>query len=319
MSAVNLPTVLESTLASLSDKYKLSSWDVRGRGKQATVIIRFETDEAILQAVNNTGYRRKSPSELRRDQQRAIAARERQQLQHVTLPDTRVTTNTTQGTVGLLAVSTSDTSDPVDTVDTFDVSGLYPPDRPEPSPLSTVRDDVPRRDDSDTSITSDTDRRFVDVDVVATDSGVDGACASVSIGDGEVERIVSEWEERDVLKRLSELGKDECEKVVASVRSNGPVFCQVVNDHRGNSNSLVACTNDFIFIYDLETDRLVHYTELTEKTKQSWYVRDYLDVLERWPRCDSLEFATQLERLKIHACACYSIIMKHADDDHDHL
>lgn len=99
---------------------------------------------------------------------------------------------------------------------------------------SIASDPVVQEPDEDVSRCDDyRDRDTSTASVDEVDFAVDGACASVNsgesalIGDREVEMIVSEWEEKDVLKRLSELGEDECEKVIESVKANGPVLIQV--------------------------------------------------------------------------------------------
>ena len=76
MHTVNLPVALDSALQSLSAQCQLSSWDVRGKGKFTTVVIRFNADTAMSgeqPPARAVSYGRKSPSELKRDQQRAIA------------------------------------------------------------------------------------------------------------------------------------------------------------------------------------------------------------------------------------------------------
>ena len=87
-----------------------------------------------------------------------------------------------------------------------------------------------------------------------------------------------------------------------------------MHNYRGHANTLIARTTDFLFFYNIDNNTLSYYTEITESTKKNWYVRDSLDVLERWPHCDRREFAAQLQRLKIHACARYSAVMKDSDD-----
>ena len=76
MPTANIPVALHSALQSLSAQCHLSSWDVRGKGKFTTVVIRFNADTTMSveqPPARAVSYRRKSPSELKRDQQRAIA------------------------------------------------------------------------------------------------------------------------------------------------------------------------------------------------------------------------------------------------------
>ena len=84
MPTVNLSAALESALQSLTAKCHLSSWDAGGKGKCSTVVIRFDADTAISgeqPPARGVSYRRKSPSELKRDQQRAIV-RQQHTRQH---------------------------------------------------------------------------------------------------------------------------------------------------------------------------------------------------------------------------------------------
>jgi len=149
-------------------------------------------------------------------------------------------------------------------------------------------------------------------DDTVVDCGVSRQCVGGSerIGDSEVGEIVNEWERKNVMEKLSELKDDERERVMESVRVNGPVFSQVVHDQRGRTNVLVARTKDLLFVYDLDLDAVSFYSLITRFKNSQWYERDCMDILERWHHCDRQEFATQLERLKIHACACYSVIMR---------
>ena len=73
---VNRPVALDSALQSLSVQCQLSPCDLLGKGKFTTVVIRFNADIAMSverPPARAVSYRRKSPSELKRDQQRAIA------------------------------------------------------------------------------------------------------------------------------------------------------------------------------------------------------------------------------------------------------
>ena len=75
MPAINLPVALDSARQSLSAQCQLSSWDVRRKGKFTTVVIRFNADTAMSgeqPPARAVSCRRKSPSELKRDQQRSI-------------------------------------------------------------------------------------------------------------------------------------------------------------------------------------------------------------------------------------------------------
>ena len=82
MSTILLPDVLESTLSDLLVKQKLSSWNVHGGVKCTTVTLRFHSEHGS-HVVPTSGHRRKSPCELRRDEQRTKARRLERQAQEL--------------------------------------------------------------------------------------------------------------------------------------------------------------------------------------------------------------------------------------------
>ena len=92
MPTVNLPVALDSALQSLSAQCQLSSWDVRGKGKFTTVVIRFNADTAMSAEqppARAVSYRRKSPSLLKCDQQHAIARQQHTRQQATQLEAAR--------------------------------------------------------------------------------------------------------------------------------------------------------------------------------------------------------------------------------------
>ena len=105
MPTVNLPVALDSALQSLSAQCQLSSWDVRGKGKFTTVIIRFNADTAM--SVERPPARaascwRKSPSELKCDQQRAIARHQHTRQHGDTVRSSRFDNNGKQEASGMV-------------------------------------------------------------------------------------------------------------------------------------------------------------------------------------------------------------------------
>ena len=69
-----LPFVLQSVLEILTTECHLTSWDVHGKGKTTTLVIRWDSDNTAATArphpsrsVSFARYRKKSPSKLRRD------------------------------------------------------------------------------------------------------------------------------------------------------------------------------------------------------------------------------------------------------------
>ena len=78
-----MPLALEMVLRTLSESCQLTSWDIRGKGKMTTLIVRFNEDTGAIEDQHEpvrsvTRYRKKSPSELRRDAKR-VKARQQEQ------------------------------------------------------------------------------------------------------------------------------------------------------------------------------------------------------------------------------------------------
>ena len=78
MSTITIPCVLEATLLQLFEKNRLCSWNVHGGLKTTTVTIRFENEEES-HVESHTAFRRKSPSEIKRDQHRAFSNRQKKE------------------------------------------------------------------------------------------------------------------------------------------------------------------------------------------------------------------------------------------------
>jgi len=76
MPVVGLPTTVELALESLLAEKSLSSWKITGQGDTTVVVLRLRSEGNFQHgdhdaAKHNQYYRRKNPSQLRRDQQRA--------------------------------------------------------------------------------------------------------------------------------------------------------------------------------------------------------------------------------------------------------
>ena len=107
MSINLLPDVLESTLSSLLVKQTLSSWNVHGGVKCTTVTLRFHSVNGS-HVVPSSGFRRKSPCELRRDEQRAKARRLEKQAKELQVTGSdRPTASTPTELSAQLAVSSA--------------------------------------------------------------------------------------------------------------------------------------------------------------------------------------------------------------------
>ena len=74
---------LKTVLRTLGENCQLTSWDISGKGKTTTLIVRFNEDTGAIEDQHEpvrsvTRYRKKSPSELRRDAKRAKARQQEQ-------------------------------------------------------------------------------------------------------------------------------------------------------------------------------------------------------------------------------------------------
>jgi hypothetical protein len=83
MPVVGLPTTVEVALGSLLAEKTVSSWKITGQGDTTVVVLRLRSDKPVQdggdsmeQCNNNVYYRRKNPSQLRRDRQRAAERRQ---------------------------------------------------------------------------------------------------------------------------------------------------------------------------------------------------------------------------------------------------
>ena len=92
MSILGLPSIVEKTLTALLSENTISSWKISSEGSANTVfVLRFKptmlqvsrnmADPVQLNRTSRVQYRRKSPSEIHRDQERARLHREKQGME----------------------------------------------------------------------------------------------------------------------------------------------------------------------------------------------------------------------------------------------
>ena len=299
MPIVNLPVALDSALQSLSAQCQLSSWDVRGKGKFTTVVIRFNADTAMSgeqPPARAVSYRRKSPSELKRDQQRAIA-RQQHTRQH-------------GDTVRSSGFVTDDKQETASTAD------------PEPGLFYSPHRQVDTAAHDEYNAAKDEDGQVGDCDQSPELCGIDLPEATdhsaVTLPENmeESRAILEEWEnDREAtLTYLESHGDDVFDSVVLSASRTGPVLKKTVLDYRYGHYTLLDLTEDFVFVYDLLEGTVSDCFLVNVDCELGSTAAQTLDCVHRWSESDELRFAPQISRLKAHVRACYSLITQPADN-----
>ena len=299
MPTVNLPAALDSALQSLSAQCQLSSWDVRGKGKFTTVVIRFNADTAMSgeqPPARAVSYRRKSPSELKRDQQRAIARQ-----QHIRQQGDTVRSNE------------FDTKAKQETASTVD---------PEPALFYSPHHQVDTAALDENNAAKDEDRQVGDCDQSPELCDIDlpeaTGPSAVTLPENmeESQAILEEWEnDREAtLTYLESHGDDVFDSVVLSASRTGPVLKKTVLDCRYGHYSLLGLTEDFVFVYDMVKGTVSDYFLVSVDYGLDSTAAQTLDCVNRWTEADGLRFAPQISRLKAHVRACYSHITQSADN-----
>ena len=299
MPTVNFPVALDSALQSLSAQCQLSSWDVRGKGKFTTAVIRFSADTAMSgeqPPARAVSYRRKSPYELKRDQQRAIA-RQQHTRQH---GDT-------------VRSSGFDIDDKQETASTVD---------PEPALFYSPHRQVDTAAHDEYNAAKDEDRQVGDCDQSPELCDIDlpeaTGPSAVTLPENmeESRAILEEWENgREATLTYLESHSDHVfDSVVLSASRTGPVLKKTVLDCRYGHYALLGLTEDFVFVYDLIKGTVSDYFLVNVGCELGGTAAQTLDCVHRWSEADELRFAPQISRLKAHVRACYSLITQPTDN-----
>ena len=241
-------------------------------------------------------YRRKSPSKLKRDQQRAIA-RQQHTWQH---GDT-------------VRSSGFDTDDQQETASTVD---------PEQALFYSPHHQVDTAGLDEYNATKDEDGQDGDCDQSPGLCGMDLPQATepsaVTLPENmeESQAILEEWEnDREAtLTYLESHGDDVFDSVVLSASRTGPVLKKTVLDYRYGHYALLGLTEDFVFVYDLIKGTVSDYFLVNGDYELHSIAAQTLDCVHRWAEADKLRFAPQISRLKAHVRARYSLITQPADN-----
>ena len=291
MAEIVLPSVLHNSLCDLLSNNKLCSWNIHGGTKFTSLTIKFDNTQGSH--VVSTGYRRKSPCELRRDEQRA--ALHRQQVLSSTPAEHAATS---QPELSCSSVSQEDDrqSDNLDVCFGFTEAGTKAIIEEMRSISASFREDVRKMKDKEGLESSDLENDISDV--------------RYDLSDSKVDEIMSNWMDKDVTFSLCSLKRQDQEAIIQSMQDHGPVIDTIVHDKRLGSNDLITRTKDFFFVYNIELQKVSDYRVISKQTNAMWPQRDYHKCLVNWPQCDKIQFRTEIDLLKTHVCAFYQSLIK---------
>ena len=116
------------------------------------------------------------------------------------------------------------------------------------------------------------------------------------------------WEDRPIRPCLNLLDTSARNVIVSAARSSKPVVNKVVLDYRYKNHSLVAETNEAVFVYDEARDKVTRWLvkPSTLQRDSDWF--ELCDRVRRWPEVKPLHHSAIINRLKLHVQACYSVI-----------
>ena len=178
-------------------------------------------------------YRRKSPSELKRDEQRAIARHQHIRQQGDTVRSNGFDTEAKQETA-----STAD---------------------PEPALFYSPHRQVDTAALDENNAANDEDRQVGGCDQspelcgIDLPGAIDPSAVTLPKNMEESRAILEEWEnDREAtLTYLESHGDDVFDSVVLSASRAGPVLKKTVLDYRYGHYALLDLTEDFVFVYDI--------------------------------------------------------------------
>ena len=83
---------------------------------------------------------------------------------------------------------------------------------------------------------------------------------------------------------------------------------KVVLDYRYKNHSLVAETNEPVFVYDEARDKVTRWLVKASTLQRDSGWIELCDCVRRWPELNPLRHSATINRLKLHVQACYSVI-----------
>ena len=211
----------------------------------------------------------KSPSELKRDQQRAIA-RHQHTRQHA---DT-------------VRSSGFDTMDKQETASTVD---------PEPALFYSPHRQVDTEALDEYNTAKDEDRQVGDCDQspelcgIDLPGAIDPSAVTLSENMKESRAILEEWknDREATLAYLESHSDDVFDSVVLSASRTGPVLKKTVLDYRYGHYSLLGLTEDFVFEYDLIKGTVSDFFLADVDYELDSIAAQTLDCVHRWAEADN--------------------------------
>ena len=95
---------------------------------------------------------------------------------------------------------------------------------------------------------------------------------------------------------------------MSAARSSKPVVNKVVLDYRYRNHLLVAETNEAVFVYDEARDKVTRWLVKESVLQRDSYWVELCDSVRRWPELNPLRHSAEINGLKLHVQACYSVI-----------
>ena len=133
------------------------------------------------------------------------------------------------------------------------------------------------------------------------------------ISEEEAALIRATWEDRPVRPYLNSLDAS-ARSVIVSATKSSTVVNKVVLDYRYRNHSLVAETNEAVFVYDEARDKVIRWLGKASTLQRD---SDWVELCDRVPRCPELNpllHSAEINRLKLHVQACYSVIARTGGD-----
>ena len=310
MSEIVLPSVLHNSLLELLSKNKLCSWNIHGGSKFTSLTIKFDTTQGSHFV--STGYRRKSPCELRRDEQRATVHRQQvlssTPAEHASKVPSYCSVSDEDDRRSDIPESDNDTEREHISMEAAQV---IIKEMREFS-ASFLEDTRKRKENEDLVQCLNSDQSLAMYGEESSDFQNDNSneplCKN-DLSDSTVEKIMADWLDKDVTFTLCSLKRENQEEIIQSMIDNGPVVDTIVHDKRLGANDLITRTKDFVFVYDISSKKVSDYRVICKQTNCLWPQRDYLKCLVNWPQCNKTEFSEDIHQLRTHIQAFYQSLI----------
>ena len=273
MTNTSLPVALEGLLHSLSETSTVTSWNVQGTGYMTTLVIGWDSSDrsAMGHAVStcaSSKYRKKSPSEVRRDTHRAQTFYENTRKRNTEHGVRQQNTETDQMCELFHSPARSLTDD--EDRRHADMGDSLTDEQSQGSECGSCNADCSQGQTVYTHRTDLDMNSFHDTTLPET-------------SEEEAALIRAEWEDRPVRPYLNSLDASARNVIVSTARSSKPVVNKVVLDYRYRNHLLVAETNEAVFVYDEARDKVTRWLVKESVLQRDSYWVELCDRVRRWP------------------------------------